>query len=294
MKIGAKIGISHTKDINNAQIAPPVGRLVDESNSYAMYGLRKVRESYTGNCIEVRRGSDDATRNIPFDAHGNLDLTRADDGSVSGLETFCAGTTGFVKTWYDQSGTSKNLTQTGTGKQPEIVSGGVVHKANGKPTMKFDGGNDLVKRSIGTDDSSPHSIFFVYRLDGTVAANDGLLSFHETADTAMIKTNSSKVIEVNFGNAVTVDNANTSNTLFQLSMITNGSDSTLALNGRNSSTVNLGSNDIELIVVGREEGETDSNNARMSCSELIIFSRALTTEEFQEIHNSVNVYYNLG
>ena len=121
-----------------------------------------------------------------------------------------------------------------------------------------------------------------------------MLSLHETADTAMIKTNSSKVIEVNFGNAVTVSNANTENTLFQLSMITNGSDSTLALNGRNSSTVNLGSNDLELIVVGREEGTTDSNNSRMSCSELIIFSRAVTNQEFQEVHNNINGYYNLG
>jgi hypothetical protein len=289
MKIGAKIGISHTKDINNAQIAPPIGRLVSSADSYAMYGLRKLNENYTDNtqCIRVRRDGDSAGESdIGFDAQGNLD--------VKALETFCSGVNCFVKTWYDQSGTNKDLTQTGTGKQPEIVSSGVVHTANDKPTMKFDGGNDLVKRSIGTDDSSPHSIFFVYRLDGTVAANDGLLSFHETADTAMIKTNSSKVIEVNFGNAVTVSNANTSNTLFQLSMITNGSDSTLALNGRNSSTVNLGSNDIELIVLGREEGETDSNNTRMSCSELIIFSRAVTAEEFQEIHNSVNVYYNLG
>ena len=287
MRIAGKIGISHTKDINNAQIAPPVGRLVSDENSYAMYGLRKVKEGYTGNCIEVRESGGDTTANIGFDAHGNLD--------EAALLAHCGSNDGFVQTWYDQSGgTLFNLAQSGTGKQPKIVESGTINTANGKPTIKFDGTNDLVKRSIGTDDSSPHSIFFVYRLDGTVAANDGLLSFHETADTAMIKTNSSKVIEVNFGNAVTVSNANTSNTLFQLSMITNGSDSTLALNGRNSSTVNLGSNDIELIVLGREEGETDSNNTRMSCSELIIFSRAVTAEEFQEIHNSVNVYYNLG
>lgn len=246
MKARGKIGISRTKDINNAQIAPPVGRLVSNENAYAMYGLRKIREGYTGNCIEVRESGGDTHANIGFDAHGNLDQ--------AALLAHCGSNDGFVRTWYDQSGgTAFDLAQSGTGKQPKIVESGTINTANGKPTIKFDGTNDLVKRSIGTDDSGPHSIFFVYRLDGTVAANDGLLSFHETADTAMIKTNSSKVIEVNFGNAVTVDNANTSNTLFQLSMITNGSDSTLALNGRNSSTVNLGSNDIELIVVGREE-----------------------------------------
>ena len=287
MKAIGKIGISRTKDINNAQVASPVGRLVSDENAYAMYGLRKVREGYTGNCIEVREGGGDTTANIGFDAHGNLD--------EAALLAHCGSNDGFVKTWYDQSGgTSFNLAQTGTGKQPKIVESGTLNTANGKPTIKFDGTNDLVKRSIGTDDSSPHSIFFVYRLDGSVSANVGLLSLHETADTAMIKTNSSKDIEVNFGNAVTVSNANTENTLFQLSMIATGSDSTLALNGRNSSTVNLGSNDLELIVIGREEGETDSNNSRMSCSELIIFSRAVTNQEFQEVHNNINGYYNLG
>jgi len=50
----------------------------------------------------------------------------------------------------------------------------------------------------------------------------------------------------------------------------------------------------ELIVIGREEGTTDSNNSKMSCSELIIYSRALTDQEFQEVHNNVNGYYNLG
>jgi len=287
MKVGGTIGISRTKDINNAQVASPVGRLVSDENSYAMYGLRKIKEGYTGNCIEVRESGGDTTANIGFDAHGNLD--------EAALLTHCGSNDGFVKTWYDQSGgTSFDLAQSGAGKQPKIVESGTINTANGKPTIKFDGTNDLVKRSIGTDDAAPHSIFFVYRLDGTVSANVGLLSLHETSDTAMIKTNSSKVIEVSFGNAVTVSNANTENTLFQLSMITNGSDSTLALNGRNSSTVNLGSNDLELIVIGREEGTTDSNNSRMSCSELIIFSRAVTNQEFQEVHNNINGYYNLG
>ena len=287
MKIGAKIGISHTKDINNAKTAPPVGRLVSDENYYAMYGLRKIKEGYTGNCIEVRESNGNAIANIGFDTHGNLD--------EAALLAHCGGNDGFVKTWYDQSGgTSFDLAQSGTGKQPKIVESGAVLRANGRPTMKFDGTNDLVKRSIGTDDGSPHSIFFVYRLDGTVSTGVGLLSLHETADTAMIKTNSSKVIEVNFGNAVTVANANTVDTLFQLSMVVNGASSKLALNGRNATDRNLGSNDLELIVVGREEGTTDSNNSRMSCSELIIFSRAVTNQEFQEVHNNINGYYNLG
>ena len=281
------IGISNKADVARAKAVPPVGKLVSTGDSYAMYGLRKVKDDYTGNCIEVRRGSDDAPANIGFDAHGNLD--------EAALLTHCGSNDGFIKTWYDQSGgTSFDLAQSGSGKQPKIVNSGSILRANGRPIMTFDGGNDLVKRSIGTDDGSPHSIFFVYRLDNPVAASKGILSLHETTDTAMIRTDSSKVIEINFGNAVTIANANVPDTLFQLSMVVNGASSKLALNGRNATDPDLGSNDIELIVIGREEGTTDSNNSKMSCSELIIYSRALTNQEFQEVHNNVNGYYNLG
>tara|TARA_Y100000004_G_scaffold184160_1_gene232825 strand:- start:377 stop:1270 length:894 start_codon:yes stop_codon:yes gene_type:complete len=297
MKIGGKIGISHTKDINNAQIAPPIGKLVNDSQGYGMYGLRKVNDGYTGNCIEVRRDSDDATRNIAFDAHGNLDLTGADDGSVSGLETFCSGTDCFVKTWYDQSGNSQNLVQAGSAKQPEIVSSGSVHKANGRPTMKFDGGNDLVKKNMPNDDPS-HAIFFVYRLDNSVAASKGILSFHEDdADPAFIKTNSSREIEVNFGEAVSISGGNVENTLFQLAIkVKTGTNSKIVLNGRTSTgLVDLGSNLIKSTVVAREEGDTQSNNSEMSCSELIVITeRDVDDDEFQAIQNNINGYYNLG
>ena len=76
MKIGGKIGISRTKDINNAQIAPPVGRLADSADSYAMYGLRKLNDNYTDNtqCIRVRRdGASPGESDIGFDAQGILD-----------------------------------------------------------------------------------------------------------------------------------------------------------------------------------------------------------------------------
>ena len=72
MKIGGKIGISRTKDINNAQIAPPIGKLVAASGDYGMYGLRKVKDDYTGNCIKLRKDGESETVDIGFDAFGIL------------------------------------------------------------------------------------------------------------------------------------------------------------------------------------------------------------------------------
>jgi hypothetical protein len=80
------------------------------------YSLRLLRNGYTGSAIRVRRASDNTEQNIGFTLQGELDITA--------LSSFCSGTNGFVTTWYDQSGNSKNATQTTAANQPQIVSSG--------------------------------------------------------------------------------------------------------------------------------------------------------------------------
>jgi hypothetical protein len=50
---------------------------------------------------------------------------------------------GFVRTWYDQSGNSRNATQTTLVNQPQIVASGAVITMNGRPVVSFDG-NDIL------------------------------------------------------------------------------------------------------------------------------------------------------
>ena len=97
-------------------------------NSAVAYSLRKLRTAYTGSAIRVRRSSDNAEQNIGFSGN-NL--------NTSALTTFCAGTNGFVTTWYDQSGNGANAIQTIASQQPIIVSGGSVININGKPSIDF-------------------------------------------------------------------------------------------------------------------------------------------------------------
>jgi hypothetical protein len=293
MKIGGKIGISRTKDINNAQIAPPIGKLVAASGDYGMYGLRKVKDDYTGNCIKLRKDGETETVDIGFDAFGNL--------NESAILTHCGSSTGFVHTWIDQSGNSRDLVQAGSGKQPKIAIGGAILKANGRPIMKFDGSNDLVKKNT-PDRDAPHAIFFVYRLD-VVENSKGLLSFHEDDDhPAFVQTSSVGRIEVNFGNAVSISGGNTADTLFQLAIkMKGGTNSRVVVNGRtDSGLINLGTGTdpqsmLDQTVVGRIEGDSPSDNSQMSCSELIVFNTTdITDEDFQAIQNNINGYYNLG
>jgi hypothetical protein len=95
--------------------------------------LRLLSTSYTGDAIEVRRASDNATQDIGF-VNNELDVTS--------LESFCSGTNGFVTTWYDQSGNGRDATQTTAASQPQIVSSGSVITENGKPAAQFDGSDD--------------------------------------------------------------------------------------------------------------------------------------------------------
>lgn len=113
-------------------------------NAAAAYSLRKLSTAYTGSAIRVRRASDNTEQDIGF-VSNVLD--------TSALTTFCSGTNGFVKTWYDQSGNARNATQNTAANQPQIVSSGSVILENGKPALQFDGTNDGFGLSIPSPSS---------------------------------------------------------------------------------------------------------------------------------------------
>jgi hypothetical protein len=96
----------------------------------AAYSLRKLRRDYLGPAIRVRRDDDDQEQDIFFNSDGSLD--------TASLEAFCAGTDGYVDTWYDQAN-GNDATQDGNDNQPKIVSSGSIIEENGKPALDFDG-----------------------------------------------------------------------------------------------------------------------------------------------------------
>jgi len=95
-------------------------------NSVAAYSIRKLRGAYTGPAIRVRRASDNTEQNIGFSG---------DDLNTSALTSFCTGTSGFVTTWYDQSGNSRDAVQPTAAIQPLIFSSGII-TINSKPALR--------------------------------------------------------------------------------------------------------------------------------------------------------------
>jgi hypothetical protein len=94
-------------------------------NAAAAYSLRLLRTAYSGNAILLRRSSDNATQQIGF-VDGNFDLASA--------TAFIGGGSGFIVTWYDQSGNGRNVTNAVAANQPKLS----LNTFNGKSTVLFD------------------------------------------------------------------------------------------------------------------------------------------------------------
>ena len=103
----------------------------------AAYGMRRLRSLYTGNLLRLRRDSDNAESNFGYTAAGDLD--------TAAIATWLGAASGYVTTWYDQSGNGYNAVQTTAANQPLYVASG----QNGKPVGRWDGINDsLIVASI--------------------------------------------------------------------------------------------------------------------------------------------------
>ena len=145
--------------------APAANLLLDDyPNAAGAYSLRKLRTAYTGNCIVVRRASNNDTLAIGFS--GNyLDTTT--------LKTFCSGTNCFVRRWFDQGSNGNNVAQTTDANQPQIIaSGALITHANGMPALLYDGTNDVLGGVISQIVSaSGASLFYVYSSNAAAAQN---------------------------------------------------------------------------------------------------------------------------
>ena len=157
----------------------PTNLLLDDYPGAAVaYSVRKLDKDYTGFAMEIRRASDNATQNIGFVGE-NLDVTS--------INTFCSGTTCTVRTLYDQSGNGNNCTQTASGSQPLIYTGGSVITQDGKAAFQFDGTDDILVTNNSYAYGSVISIFSVARIitnktySRILSANTDIYAFLGTA-----------------------------------------------------------------------------------------------------------------
>ena len=126
-------------------------------------GTRKLRGSYTGNCMRIRRSSDNAELDIGFNSSGGLD-------TVAAL-AHCGAGNGFVSIWYDQGENGYNLLQADTAKQPQIVSSGAILTDNGKASVNFVSTKSI--QAVAVSSSQPFTRSFVVNRKENTAVGSG-------------------------------------------------------------------------------------------------------------------------
>lgn len=99
--------------------------------------VRKLQASAITNCMEIERTSDNTKLDIGWSG---------DDIDESAISTFCSGTTGRVRTWYNQ-GTHDDFQQTTHSLQPIAYESAALIKVNGKLAPKHAGstGEELIQ-----------------------------------------------------------------------------------------------------------------------------------------------------
>ena len=114
--------------ISSMSKTPPYIGLLDTYPSANMaFSMFKLRTAYSGNCLRVRRSSDNTEQDIGF-VNNYLD--------TASLLTFVGSNNGFVVKWYDQSGNARDLSRTTSAlEQPQIIASGTLITRNGIAVM---------------------------------------------------------------------------------------------------------------------------------------------------------------
>lgn len=129
--------------------------LLDSYSAYRAYSLRKLRTAYAGNCIRVRRSSDNAEQDIGFS--GNyLD--------TASLLSFIGVNSGYITTVYDQSANAVNRVQTLAVRQPRIVNAGALDLEGSFTKINFYNSSSMLLHNAGyMPSSASYSFFNVYK-----------------------------------------------------------------------------------------------------------------------------------
>lgn len=128
---GTPLSAKNARGLGGTPVADAVGALsaASQAGMMAAYSIRLVKAGYEGAMVSVRRASDGALLDFYGDYKGSLR-----SGAGQTLDSWLAATTGFVATWYDQSGAGRHATQGTAAYQPQLV---LDPKGGGKYVMYF-------------------------------------------------------------------------------------------------------------------------------------------------------------
>jgi hypothetical protein len=256
------------------------------SGASAAYSLRNLSSAYTGPLIRVRRSNDNVERDIYGTFRGDLDL--------AALTSFVGANSGFVTTWYDQSGTGRNATQATAGSQPRIVNAGAVDTENGKPAIFFDGTNDQLIHTIPSPiAATPYSVHAVVS-SLTQSSYKGIFGLGDSLNTGLV-INSRLAFSPNWGTYGSSDQPSTQSLqsagirLIEMYGTYSVGTHNFYTNGASSGTYNSTSGQ----VVGHIGGHAPANQFFNGDISEVIYYNADRTASRIPIESNINNYYKI-
>lgn len=131
---------STTQAITN-NVTSAYSYLLDEyAGGAGAWSLNQLKSTYAGSSIKVRKAGGVTTQDIGF-VGGVLD--------TQSMETFLAGSDGFVQTIYDQTGVN-HFEQLTEALQPKIATAGVTILKSGQPAIDFSASYMTNAGAVGT------------------------------------------------------------------------------------------------------------------------------------------------
>lgn len=275
--VGGWVAVTPMLQPNPATAGPPL--LLDNvPGATAAYSLRRLRNGYPGPAVTIRRSSDNTLQNIGF--VGN-------DFDVGSFSAFVGGGTGFVATWYDQSGNGSNATAIGglTANQSPVVlavtpsgkaavnstatSQGMIAATAASPAVV-----SLAAVSNRTGNQTNHNVYLSFDggcpgLDYVNSANGGIV----VGNVGVVITTAAVVTDNAFHSAIGIVNG-------AATQVTTETGAT----GTNTITGATGATQIDLI--GRA-----SFGFIGYLAEGIIWSRALAAGESTQVFSDQRAYY---
>jgi hypothetical protein len=246
--------------------------------------------NYTGNCIRVRRASDNTEQDIGFDG-ADLD--------TAAITTFCTGTDCFIKTWYDQSGNGNDGTQSTTASQPKIYDSSTgVLLDNAVPALTFDGTDDHLTFPLTHANNTFYTVFMVRKSsDGTAVSLSSATSATLWADIS--ETSNSNVLSNNFAtdgaafgifykNGVQAFSSSTTRTQYKAAMY-DGNQILLTILGNGTQTSTTSTS----MFLGRYQASGYSYAGTVQC--LLVYQSATANKSTDRaaIETALNDYFNV-
>jgi len=270
-------------------------------DSAMTFRIRKANSNTTIGSSSVNNGDNqDVTLNLTASSGytGGYPHFTADAGSGEATVTINSvtvnGKSGFVETWYDQSGNSNNAVQETAGSQPKIVNAGsLVTDSNGHPDIDFDGSDFLLKTSFTQGDlAQANTIFTVAKLNLAQDSNrkiyDGTSSLKRNM--LFLSTNGSGEFAF-FADDVISTGVTATNDKKLFSALFNGASSELFIDGASGASGDVGDYPMSGITIGKNHSG-DLNFWLGQIQEIVIYNADQTSNR-AALETNINSHYSI-